>query len=97
MDPIAVEHLNKSVALCELHEILRVVFHLIKSQMIIELNEGILDSVLGNVPNLTSLHVVGCPKLDHTIILKHIPKVPLLQSLSMTTSVSPVRTQCDNF
>ncbi|PPQ90848.1 LOW QUALITY PROTEIN: hypothetical protein CVT25_007383 [Psilocybe cyanescens] len=57
--------------------------------MINELNEGIFESVLRNLPNLLGLHVIGCPKLDHVAVLKHLTKTPLLESLSMTTTETP--------
>ncbi|KDR77062.1 hypothetical protein GALMADRAFT_225197 [Galerina marginata CBS 339.88] len=54
--------------------------------MISELNEGIFEPMLGNLPNLLGLHVVGCPKLDHVMILGHLSRTPFLQSLSLTTT-----------
>lgn len=56
--------------------------------MINELHEGVLESILDHLPNLVGLHVVGCPKVDHTVVLRQASKTPLLQSLSLTTSES---------
>uniref|UniRef100_A0A8H8CHH6 Uncharacterized protein n=1 Tax=Psilocybe cubensis TaxID=181762 RepID=A0A8H8CHH6_PSICU len=54
--------------------------------MINVLHEDIFASVLGNLPNLVGLHVVGCPKLDHVAIFKHLTKTPLLENLSITVT-----------
>ncbi|OCH94622.1 hypothetical protein OBBRIDRAFT_810399 [Obba rivulosa] len=54
-----------------------------------DLNECILDTVLTNLPNLTGLHVVGCPKVDHFTVLRLTAKVPKLESLSFTSWESP--------
>ncbi|KAF8964949.1 hypothetical protein BDZ97DRAFT_2001799 [Flammula alnicola] len=56
--------------------------------MINELHEGVLEGMLSHLPNLLGLHVVGCPKVDHVVVLQQIPHTPLLQSLSLTTSES---------
>lgn len=56
--------------------------------MIYDLHEDIFASILNNLPSLIGLHVVGCPKLDHVIVFRHLSETPLLQSLSLTTSVS---------
>jgi len=58
--------------------------------MINEIHESLYESVVSCLPNLKGLHVVGCPKLDHIIILRCVSKTPLLQSLSLTTTVSTV-------
>lgn len=57
-------------------------------QMIIDLDEGILESALALFPNLVGLHIVGCPKLDHVTALQLTSHTPLLESLSLTTTVS---------
>ncbi|KAF8902553.1 hypothetical protein CPB84DRAFT_1775664 [Gymnopilus junonius] len=54
--------------------------------MIYDLHEDIFGSILDNLPNLIGLHVVGCPKVDHVIVFRHLSKTPLLQNLSLTTS-----------
>ncbi|KAF8957516.1 hypothetical protein BDZ97DRAFT_1845991 [Flammula alnicola] len=56
--------------------------------MINELHEGVLEGMLSHLPNLLGLHVVGCPKVDHVVVLQQISHTPLLQSLSLTTSES---------
>ncbi|GBE89803.1 hypothetical protein SCP_1701280 [Sparassis crispa] len=54
-----------------------------------ELNDCVLETVLGNLPNLTGLHVVGCAKIDHTSIFRSTAHTPLLESLSFTSWESP--------
>ncbi|KAF8153001.1 hypothetical protein B0H34DRAFT_754140 [Crassisporium funariophilum] len=61
---------------------------LIRLQMISELNEGVLKSVLTHLPGLTGLHIVGCTKVDHVVVLHLASHTPLLESLSLTTSES---------
>ena len=56
--------------------------------MITDLHESVLESILVNLPNLLGLHVLGCPKVDHIVMLRQVSHTPLLQSLSLTTSVS---------
>ncbi|KAJ3504699.1 hypothetical protein NLJ89_g7797 [Agrocybe chaxingu] len=51
-----------------------------------ELHEDVLKSILTNLPNLRGLHVVGCLKVDHTVIFRQIVHTPLLEMLSLTTS-----------
>ncbi|KAI0372450.1 hypothetical protein BV20DRAFT_1062018 [Pilatotrama ljubarskyi] len=48
------------------------------------LNVEILETVLPNLPNLTRLHVVGCPKVDHTAVLRLLSHTPNLESLAFT-------------
>jgi len=55
--------------------------------MINELHETIFQSTMGHLPNLIGLHVVGCPKLDHIVVLQQASQTPLLESLSLTVSV----------
>ncbi|KAJ7075516.1 hypothetical protein B0H15DRAFT_956436 [Mycena belliarum] len=50
-----------------------------------ELNEMVLESALVEVPHLLGLHVVGCPKVDHLVLLSLLSHTPDLESLSMTT------------
>ncbi|KDQ56702.1 hypothetical protein JAAARDRAFT_179330 [Jaapia argillacea MUCL 33604] len=55
-----------------------------------DLNDQVLASTLENLPNLTSLHVVGCPKADHVTVLQLAGLyTPHLESLSLTTWESP--------
>ncbi|KAF4612878.1 hypothetical protein D9613_010997 [Agrocybe pediades] len=56
--------------------------------MINDLHESIYETIVGNLPHITGLHVVGCPKIDHTTVLRNASKTPLLQSLSFTTTES---------
>ena len=56
--------------------------------MISDLNECVLDPALALLSNLVGLHIVGCPKIDHVTVLQLISRTPLLESLSMSTSVS---------
>ena len=55
--------------------------------MINELHEAIFQSTLAHLPNLVGLHIVGCPKVDHVVVLRQASQTPLLESLSMTVSV----------
>ena len=55
--------------------------------MINELHESIFQSTMAHLPNLVGLHVVGCPKLDHIVVLRQASHTPLLESLSLTVSV----------
>lgn len=56
--------------------------------MINELHEHVLESTLKELPGLQGLHIIGCPKIDHVVTMKQIVHTPLLQSLSLTSSVS---------
>lgn len=53
-----------------------------------ELNDAVLEQVLGQLPGLLGLHVVGCPKVDHNSVIQLVCHVPLLENLSMSTTVS---------
>lgn len=55
--------------------------------MITELNEDVLENALSQVPNLKSLHVIGCPKADHNVVLRVVRYTPELHNLSFSTSV----------
>jgi len=55
--------------------------------MINELHESIFQSTVAHLPNLLGLHVVGCPKLDHIVVLRQVSQTPLLESLSLTVAV----------
>jgi hypothetical protein len=54
--------------------------------MINDLREEVLRDTLRSLPNLRGLHVVGCSKLDHSVVLKQVIHTPLLESLSMTAT-----------
>ncbi|XP_006462952.1 hypothetical protein AGABI2DRAFT_119783 [Agaricus bisporus var. bisporus H97] len=54
--------------------------------MITELNEDVLENALSQVPNLKSLHVIGCPKADHNVVLRVVRYTPELHNLSFSTS-----------
>ena len=56
--------------------------------MITDLNEAVLESALALFTNLVGLHIVGCPKVDHVAVLRLTSHTPLLESLSLTTTVS---------
>jgi hypothetical protein len=56
--------------------------------MINDFREDVLKDTLRSLPNLRGLHVIGCSKLDHLVVLGHLIHTPLLESLSMTTAVS---------
>lgn len=56
--------------------------------MVNDLNECVLEKALALFTNLVGLHIVGCPKVDHVATLQLTSHVPLLESLSLTTSVS---------
>lgn len=55
--------------------------------MINDLNEDVLEATLTQLPELRGLHVIGCPKVDHNSVLLTTRHTPLLEHLSMTTSV----------
>lgn len=55
--------------------------------MIADLNEGVLEDALSNLPGLLGLNVIGCPKIDHTIVLRLTEHTPLLENLALTTLV----------
>jgi len=55
--------------------------------MINDLREDTLRDTLRSLPNLRGLHVVGCSKLDHSAVLSQVIHTPLLESLSVTTTV----------
>ena len=57
--------------------------------MINDLREDMLKGILQSLPNLRGLHVVGCSRVDHWVVLKHVVHSPRLESLSMTTTVGP--------
>ena len=57
-------------------------------QMINDLNEVVLELALPLFTNLVGLHIIGCPKIDHVAVLRLVSHTPLLESLSMTTTVS---------
>ena len=44
--------------------------------------------VLPNLPNLTSLHILNCTKVDENAVLELIVHTPQLQSLALTSYVS---------
>ncbi|KAF9453344.1 hypothetical protein P691DRAFT_695009 [Macrolepiota fuliginosa MF-IS2] len=54
--------------------------------MITDLNEDVLEAALVQLPELSGLHVMACPKVDHNCVLRVTRHTPLLESLSMTTS-----------
>lgn len=56
--------------------------------MATELKESVLEELLRQLPGLLGLHLVGCGKLEHATVLRLISHTPLLESLSMTTTVS---------
>lgn len=55
--------------------------------MITDLNEDVLEAALARLPELRGLHVIACPKVDHNSVLLATRYTPLLEHLSMTTSV----------
>lgn len=52
-----------------------------------ELNENVLDQVLQQLPGLLGLHVIGCGQIDHVAVLRLVSHTPLLESLSLSTTV----------
>ncbi|KAJ7210912.1 hypothetical protein GGX14DRAFT_498367, partial [Mycena pura] len=50
-----------------------------------ELNDVVLGSVLEQLPGLLGLHVIGCPKIDHIVLLGLLSHSINLESLSLTT------------
>lgn len=61
---------------------------LIVEQMSINLKENVLSEVLRQLPGLLGLHLVGCGKLEHAAVLRLVSHTPLLESLSLSTTVS---------
>jgi hypothetical protein len=55
-----------------------------------DLNETVLEAALVGLPALLGLHVVGCPKVDHACLLRLVCHTPLLESLSMATTVRTI-------
>lgn len=53
-----------------------------------ELNENTLEAILSELPDLRALHVVGCQRCDHVVVLRLVSYTPLLESLSLTTTES---------
>ncbi|KAJ7139090.1 hypothetical protein C8R44DRAFT_975056 [Mycena epipterygia] len=53
-----------------------------------ELNETVLESALAELPGLVGLHVIGCLKVDHVVVLGLVSHTPNLESLSITTGES---------
>ncbi|KAI0672343.1 hypothetical protein C8Q78DRAFT_1026491 [Trametes maxima] len=49
------------------------------------LNVDILEIILPNLPKLTRLHVINCPKVDHTAMLRVLVHTPYLESLAFTS------------
>ncbi|RXW14576.1 hypothetical protein EST38_g11281 [Candolleomyces aberdarensis] len=49
------------------------------------LSEGTLESVLKELPELSGLHVIQCPHVDHVVVLGLVSHTPELESLSFTT------------
>ncbi|GJE93472.1 F-box protein [Phanerochaete sordida] len=49
-----------------------------------ELNDTVLNSMLPNLPHLTSLYVVGCAKIEHGTILQATRHTPRLENLAFT-------------
>ncbi|KAF9045452.1 hypothetical protein BJ165DRAFT_1346918 [Panaeolus papilionaceus] len=54
--------------------------------MIADLNEDILKSIFQEVPQLASLHVVACAKVNHVTLLRIAAPLTRLESLSFTVT-----------
>ena len=52
-----------------------------------ELHGQILQKIVSHLPNLISLHVMACTKIEHTDVLKAVFYTPLLECLSITAWV----------
>jgi hypothetical protein len=52
-----------------------------------ELNEDVFESVIQRLTKLRSLHIVGCPQIDHTSVLRLTQHLQALESLSLNTTV----------
>ena len=88
MDAIHFKHTKQSNVICEFHRFIHPVEMVsMRMQMINELHEEILKSILFQLPSLRGLHIVGCQKVDHLVVLRLVAYTPLLESLSLTTSV----------
>ncbi|KAF9260733.1 hypothetical protein L218DRAFT_1051357 [Marasmius fiardii PR-910] len=53
-----------------------------------EVNEIVLEQLLPQLPKLVGLHIIGCPKVDHLAVMRLVSHVPLLESLSFSTTES---------
>ncbi|EGO01193.1 hypothetical protein SERLA73DRAFT_179303 [Serpula lacrymans var. lacrymans S7.3] len=49
-----------------------------------DLNECILEPTIMHLPNLLGLHIIGCSKVNHHIVLKLATRTHLLEELSFT-------------
>ncbi|KAF8587625.1 hypothetical protein K439DRAFT_1630508 [Ramaria rubella] len=54
-----------------------------------DFNEIVLESTVSYLSHLYSLHVTGCPKVSHQILLRLAAHTPVLESLSFTTWENP--------
>lgn len=59
-------------------------------QGIQDLHDEILDTILSLLPQLTSLHVMACTKMEHVSVLRSVVHTPNLENLSITAWVCPL-------
>lgn len=52
-----------------------------------DLRENTLETVLKELPELSGLHVVQCPHVDHVAVLGLLNLTPQLENVSFTTLV----------
>ncbi|PCH36878.1 hypothetical protein WOLCODRAFT_127783 [Wolfiporia cocos MD-104 SS10] len=59
-----------------------------------DLNDCVLESTLSQLPRLTGLHIMGCPRIDHHSVLRLTSHTPNLESLAFTCweSARPLET-----
>ncbi|KAG7095711.1 hypothetical protein E1B28_006425 [Marasmius oreades] len=53
-----------------------------------EVNETVLEQLLPQLPRLVGLHIIGCPKVDHIVVMRLVSHVPQLESLSFSATES---------
>ncbi|KAF9224869.1 hypothetical protein BS17DRAFT_779199 [Gyrodon lividus] len=49
-----------------------------------DIDEFVLNNTLAELPRLRGLHVIGCPRITHTVVLKALSHTPDLRGLSFT-------------
>ena len=63
-------------------------------QMAQDLDATALDAILAHLPRLRGLHVIGCPRVTHSTVLRALSHTPDLNELSLTIFVSPSHRPC---
>lgn len=61
--------------------------HTHMSQMAQDMDATVLNATLAQLPRLRGLHVIGCPRITHIIVLKALTHTPDLRELTFTIFV----------